>query len=400
MHSLRPWTKHVSLSCIAALALACGDDGSASTGNADESGSEDGTTGTSASTGASATTQSSMDGTVGTTAMTATTADTSGNPEDTGVDSTGEDTGSAGVACLDEQFVAGISPVGNYSMFPDVPIGSHCQGTNQQDITGVERIVFVGDSVTVGTPPTGAGDFYRTILSEALATEFGLEPPSAQWENVNAIDGTSGVQESGAFASCAVWGAQNGDLMGQLEGCFTPEQFALRTLVVFTMGGNDGASIAKDYLDGAELADVLAELDAMIAAHEMAVQWITADDKFTNGVFVVNADVYEFTDTTFDFQSCPTAGLAGFNSNPEMPEILHSSLQHINEEYMRIAEENGTDVVFMSEGFCGHGFHAGDAESACYRGPGNETWFDLTCIHPTPTGHGELAQMFINTITE
>jgi lysophospholipase L1-like esterase len=282
----------------------------------------------------------------------------------------------------------------------DVPIGSHCQGTNQQDITGVERIVFLGDSVTVGTPPTGTGDFYRTIVAEALAMQFGLEPPSGQWESVNAINGTSSVQDSGAFSSCAVWGARNDDLQSQLDTCFPAETLSQRTLVIFTMGGNDGAAIAKDYLDGAELADVLAELDAMVAQHEAAVQWLVADDKFTNGVFVVNADVYEFTDSTFDFQSCPTAGLAGFNSNPDMPDVLRSSLQHINEEYMRIAEENGTDVVFMSEGFCGHGFHAGDAMSPCYRGPGNETWFDLTCIHPTPTGHGALAEMFLNTISE
>jgi lysophospholipase L1-like esterase len=396
IRSLRSWS---SLLCVAAFASACGDDGSADSG-ADGTGSESGgTTGTSASaTGSSATTQPA-DTSGGVTGMSNSGADTSGGPGDTSADGTGTDTGSQGIACINDMFVSGASPVGDYSMY-DVPIGSHCQGTNQQDITGVERIVFLGDSVTVGTPPTGTGDFYRSILAEALAMQFGLEPPSSQWESVNAINGTSSVQDSGAFSSCAVWGARNDDLQSQLDTCFPAETLSQRTLVIFTMGGNDGASIAKDYLDGAELADVLAELDAMVAAHEAAVQWLVADNKFPNGVFVVNADVYEFTDSTFDFQSCPTAGLAGFNSNPDMPDVLRSSLQHINEEYMRIAEENGTDVVFMSEGFCGHGFHAGDAMSPCYRGPGNETWFDLTCIHPTPTGHGALAEMFLNTISE
>ena len=29
-------------------------------------------------------------------------------------------------------------------------IGSHCVGTNHQDIDGIERVVFLGDSITVG----------------------------------------------------------------------------------------------------------------------------------------------------------------------------------------------------------------------------------------------------------
>lgn len=378
-----------------ALASACSDDGASAASEGDSSGGAttgtngggtqgDGTTSAATTTGGSAGDDAS-----------------SGAVDDTGADSSGTDTGAPmGVACLDEQFVNGGSPAGNYSGF-DVTIGSHCQGTNQQDITEIERVVFLGDSVTVGTPPAGTGDYYRNILAASLATQFGLEPPEAQWEQVDVGNGTSILQESGAFASCAVWGARNDDLASQLESCFATEDYPARTLVVFTMGGNDGAAIAKDYLDGLPLNEVLAGLDAMVADHEAAVQWLVGDEgKFPNGVFVVNANVYEFTDVTFDFLSCPTAALAGFDSNPDMPDILRGSLQHINEEYMRIAEENGTDVVFMSEGFCGHGFHANDPEGPCYRGPDNATWFDLTCIHPTPAGHAALAEMFTNVIAE
>lgn len=386
----------VTIAWLAALASACGGDDGSATGASEAGSSEGGTTGTSASstTAGEATTASS------TTMGTSVEGGSSSATDDTSPDTSGSESGGQmGIACLDEQFVAGVSPGGDYSMF-DVPIGSHCQGTNQQDIADVERIVFLGDSVTVGTPPTGAPEFYRSILAEALATQFGLAPPEAGWEQVNVGNGTAQVKESGAFASCAVWGAQNGDLAGQLDDCFAEGNFDARTLVVFTMGGNDGASIAKDYLDGAPLADVLAELDAMVAAHEAAVEWLVEPDKFPNGVFVVNANVYEFTDETFEFLSCPTAAIAGFNSNPEMPDVLLSSLRHINEEYMRIAQENGTDVVFMQEGFCGHGFRANDPASPCYRGPDNATWFDLTCIHPTPAGHAALAEMFLNVISE
>lgn len=385
----------LTVATLAVGGFACGgDDGSAPAAESEGSGGTSAGPGGNGTQGAD-TTGAATEGSGG--AEQGTGEVTTNDPDDTGGTETG---GTNGIACIDEQYVGGVGIGANYSDF-EVSIGSHCNGTNQQDITEIERIVFIGDSVTVGTPPTTAPDFYRTILANALATAFGLEPPEQQWTQVNLLEGTASLQESGAFASCAVWGAQNDDLAAQLEDCFAVEDFPMRTLVVFTMGGNDGASIAKDYLDGAPLADVFDEVETMIAQHEAAVQWLVGDpDKFPNGVFVVNANVYEFTDGTFDFLSCPAASLAGFNSNPDMPDILLSSLRHINEEYMRIAAENGTDVVFMSEGFCGHGFHAGDESSTCYRGPDNETWFDLSCIHPTPAGHEALAAMFLDVISE
>lgn len=397
MNHIRPSTPAYVLSTLAwlvatTLTSGCSDD---VTGDGTEGGSGSETTeattapldGTASSSGAMGTT--SGDG------------QSSGALDESSGDSGSSDTGEPpGVACLDEQFVSGMSPGPNYNDY-DVELGSHCHGTNQQDITDIERVVFVGDSVTVGTPPTAAGDFYRSLVADELVTLFGLEPPEFLWKQYDPFGGTSVQQESGDFASCAVWGARNDDLLPQLEQCFAPEDLQLRTLVITTMGGNDGAALAKDYLDGVPLADILAELDAMVEQHEMAVDWLVGDpSKFPAGVFVVNANVYEFTDFTLDFLSCPAAGTAGFNSNPENPDVLLGSLVHINEEYMRIAEENGTDVVFMSEGFCGHGYHSDDPASPCYRGPGNENWFDLTCIHPNPTGHGELAQMFLDVITE
>ena len=382
-----------TLGWLVALTAACSDP---ATGDGSEGGS--GSETTAAGTASLDDTGSSGGGPVATTSGE---GQTSGGLDETSSGGSSGETGDTpGVACLDEQFVSGMSPGPNYNDY-DVELGSHCNGTNQQDITGIERVVFVGDSVTVGTPPTGAGDFYRSLVADELAVLFGLQPPEFLWKQYDPFAGTSVQQESGDFASCAVWGARNDDLIPQLEQCFAPEDLQLRTLVITTMGGNDGAALAKDYLDGVPLADILAELEAMVSQHEMAIEWLLEDpDKFPSGVFVVNANVYEFTDFTLDFLSCPAAGTAGFDSNPDNPDILLGSLVHINEEYMRIAEENGTDVVFMAEGFCGHGYHSDDPASPCYRGPGNENWFDLTCIHPNPTGHGELAQMFLDVITE
>jgi hypothetical protein len=113
---------------------------------------------------------------------------------------------------------------------------------------------------------------------------------------------------------------------------------------------------------------------------------------------VVFSNIYEFTDATGDLASCPAASVAGFGSvaAPQMtPAYLRST-----EQYMRIAVEHHVDMVFSLENFCGHGFHRDDPNSVCYRGPDTEAWFDLTCIHPNPTGHAALARLFTTTIAE
>ncbi len=384
--SPRVFLMHCGLTAILGLG-ACSDDAAAE-GSASGSSDATGTTGAPSDTTAPPDTGATGD------------TDGTGSADEASSDTGDTDGPGGGVACLDDQFVNGPSPGPDYSMF-DVELGSHCQGTNQQDITDIERVVFLGDSVTVGTPPTSTPDFYRSILADALALEFGLEPPEDAWKQVSVLEGTSLVDRSGAFASCAVWGARNDDIQEQLDNCFTPEEHDLRTLVVMTMGGNDLSSLAQDAIDGVPIGTIFEDLEQVVDFHEEAIQWLVSDpSSFPNGVFVVNTNVYEFTDYTVDVLSCPAAPTAGFNANPENPDVLLGSLNLINEEYMRIAEESGTDVVFMFEGFCGHGFHSDDPDNPCYRGPDNDNWFDFTCIHPTPAGHSALAEMFLNVVSE
>lgn len=408
-----------SLPCLALFSLAsvslasgCADDlaessddeagetaGTGETGVADESGDtgmdEVGTTDEGTTTDGSTET-GSTDGPMDT-----------GTDTDGGTDTTdgGTDTGGeeGGLACLDQQFLNGGSPGPDYSIY-DVPIGSHCQGTNNQDITDIERVVFLGDSVTVGTPPTEPGDFYRTIVAEELAMKFNLVAPNFLWEQYDPINGTTIIKEDGDFASCSEWGARTDDLLNggsQIPECFSGDDFNKRTLVVMTMGGNDIAAIAKDSIEGADPDALLTDVESMLNYQREALEWFVGDpNKFPNGVFVVFGNVYEFTDGTGEVLSCPAAGAAGFNSNPDDPSLLITLMNTINAEYMQIAEDTATDLVFMFEGFCGRGFKADDPSTICYRGPNEPTWFDLTCIHPTPDGHGALADMFMNVIDE
>lgn len=295
----------------------------------------------------------------------------------------GPDAGTPDAGTIAELCFAGIGDPSmggpNYDQFHPT-VGSHCKGTNHQDITGIEKVVFLGDSITEGTPPTLFWDYYREVLAAQLRTQFG-----------NGIEVTE----------CSAWGARTDDLLlpphQQIHECF-PATETKRTLVVMTVGGNDMNAFLQEAIDGDTPEQTMAKADGMLADLEDAVRYLKDPVNFPNGSFVVFANIYEFTDGTGDVASCPGAVLAGFGE--EAPPQMRPAYIKVDEQYMRIAVDTQSDMIFLLENFCGHGFHAGEPENECYRGPDAETWFDLTCIHPNPTGHAELANLFFQTILE
>ncbi len=297
--------------------------------------------------------------------------------------------------------IAGDSPGPDYDQFAPV-LGSHCSGTDHQDIDGIERVVFLGDSVTVGTPPSATEELYRNILAADLAAAFGLQAPDALWQGVDLFDGTTYVQTSGDFASCAKWGARADDLLAdnsQVLDCFPESERGKRTLVIMTMGGNDLANLTEGFIEGRPTNELWDQTTQVMDHMREAVEWITAPGRFPAGVFVVTTNLYEFTDGTGDTGSCPAAGLAGFGdavTDPALEEMVLWSM----EEFMSIAVDTDTDMLFLLESFCGHGFRAEDPTGRCYRGPNTEVWFDLTCIHPNPAGHQAIADMFLSVVNE
>ncbi len=256
-------------------------------------------------------------------------------------------------------------------------VGRHCKGTDHQDIAGVEKVVFLGDSVTVGTPPTLIDDWYRHVLGRALVERFG--------EDLEVV-------------SCAEFGARTDDLLlgkEEFAACWPQGRADERTLVVFTIGGNDIAAWAQDSLSPME---ALAEAEIAAQLLEDAVRWLHEPGRFPNGVFVVYANPYEYTDATGDLESCELAAdLGGFEGNWIAGA---EAVIHLQERFGQIAVESGSDMVFALEHFCGHGFHHDNPESQCYLGPEAELWFDLTCIHPNTAGHAALVDLFLAVIDE
>jgi lysophospholipase L1-like esterase len=309
----------------------------------------------------------------------------------------------------DAGYVACFSAIGSQTgVVPDIAqfaprVGSHCGGTNHQDITGIERVVFLGDSVTVGTPPTVAAETYRARLAQQLAAHFGLEAPSGLWERYDAFEGTALVAQSGDFWSCARWGARNHDLLTderQIDACFPADQRHKKTLVLMTVGGNDIAHFTKMGIEGAPLDEISAYVDGAAAELESAIRTLKDPTLFPAGNAVVFANPPEFTDGTGDVGSCPTASLGGYDRNWEDPVAQARLVVRLLETYVRVAVQTQSDLVFFLENFCGHGFRNDDPAAACYRGPDTERWFDLTCTHPNPAGHGELARLFFDVVRE
>lgn len=413
---------------LSALALsACGGESQLST----TSSGGGGTGGASTSTGGAGATSSTggggSGGTTGSGGMTGTggmagsggTAATGGTAGAGGMGGTGGMSGTGGMAgtggaggagggpltaaqCFADDYVNMPSAGPNYDQYSPV-IGSHCFGTNHQDITGIERVVFLGDSVTVGTPPTLSADYYRVELANALADEFGLQKPGALWNTVNFIDGVTIVKESGPFASCAKWGARTDDLLEdnpQIASCFSQADLSKRTLVIMTVGGNDIASLTKAASNGAPQDQLWAQTMDFVQKQRDAIAWFYEPGRFPNGVFVVFANMYEFTDGTGNVQACDVSGLAGFDKPVPAPAQLAEMVVWANEQFMSIAVDYGADMIFLLEDFCGHGFEHDNPSAPCYRGPGTDVWFDLTCIHPNPTGHDHIRDMFLAVVKE
>jgi hypothetical protein len=273
-----------------------------------------------------------------------------------------------------ECFAALAGPVGaDYDKFGPKILPS-CSGTQHQDIQGVEKVVFLGDSITVGTPPTLPGDFYRNQLAAQLRLRFG-----------------AGLE----VKSCADWGARTDDLLEgktQIARCWPNGTESKRTLVVMTTGGNDVAAWAQKKLP---TGNAIAMANDAAKKLRDAIDWLKKPGRFSNGVYVTFANVYEFTDTSADLSSCPAAGVTGFSG--QWPDG-RAAIAHLEEQYMKIAVETQTDLVFLFESFCGHGYKRKDASLQCYRGANADLLFDLTCIHPTPKGHTRIAGLFENVI--
>jgi len=304
----------------------------------------------------------------------------SGKSPTTGLDSAPQDTGAPPYDPSQSLAANCWSDINSAAAgFPDYEalgmVPGSCSGSSHQSIGTVERLVFLGDSVTAGTPPTLEDDVYRAVLTRAMQERFG---------------------EGLIVDNCSKFGARTDDFLpSQIPECF-PDVEDRHTLVVATNGGNDLFAAAEVVLEGGSEEDGLAVLERAVEHHRAAAMWFKDNPElFPGGVAVVLANVYEFTDTTGHLSGCDLADGLGFGGQVD---AVVEATQYLNGAYAEVAVATGTDMLFMNENFCGHGFGRLEADGACYRGADAELWFDPTCIHPSTEGHAAISAMFAEVV--
>ena len=322
-------------------------------------------------------------------------------------------------------------------------IGSHCFGTNHQNIFAVEEVVFLGDSVTVGTPNLAHlasfdnEHFYRNKMATWLAGHFDLDTGGfldwGIWKTYDYFSGKGGKLKTGDFRHCGYWGARTDDIIeggGQIYECLPSGGSEERTLFLMTLGGNDIAKItqlgaeatAEEVAAGYPAAWALAE--STVQHLENGVAHIKDPEFFPNGSWLIYGNGFEFTDGTGQTSSCtpqmkfdipgigeidmaelgiPVALLAGYGEW-DKPEVQAEIVIWMLDQYMRIAVDYQADMIWTVESFCGHGYMAAgvnaDPDNLCYIGPDAELYFDESCIHPSPAGHNALFEMFKAVVLE
>ncbi len=252
-------------------------------------------------------------------------------------------------------------------------VGEHCLGTDHQDIDAIDRVVFLGDSITAGGGTSGS-NAYAERLTVMLKERFG--------DDLQVDD-------------CSQGGAVNSSLMGsQIPNCF-PGVEPKRTLVILTSGGNDLVQLA---FQKPTFAAARPGIDVFVGQLRTALAFFADAERFPTGAHVVFANIYEFTDGTGMMDSCEFAAFAGLTGMWDDGVQIYA---YTETEYMKAAIEYGADVLFLEEMFCGHGHNAADPEGPCFGfHDDSELWIATDCIHPNRAGHAAIADGFFAVVSE
>ena len=154
-------------------------------------------------------------------------------------------------------------------------------------------------------------------------------------------------------------------------------------LVTITIGGNDLNAHAIKAIGGID-APIRMEygthLDAELAA-------LTAPGRLGTGkVYVVLANIYDFTDGQGDFATVKCG--PGANVSASMDTMVFSAWNGITAA--SLAKVNGT-LYDMHANFMGHGYNNMDA---------TQVWYDsASCIHPNAAGHDAIRKSIYQIVT-
>lgn len=230
----------------------------------------------------------------------------------------------------------------------------------------LDRVVFLGDSITYGYGIDVAANQYKNLLVENHDRRW----PTFAGDDLTARYGAVEVLDASRN------GAETDDLQGQIDQLRSQPTDGT-TAVFVTIGGNDlvGALTSPGGLDNiaprieANVADAVDALQALYPQSHLL---------FTN--------VYEPTDGEGQTNAC-FMGLSVAAAEP--------ALDDANARTLALAKDRGFAWVDLRGHFKGHGFNHERETIDAYHDDDPTLWLQSDCIHPNARGHHELRRLFL-----
>lgn len=233
----------------------------------------------------------------------------------------------------------------------------------------VDRIVFLGDSITAGYGIDNRANRYTSLLEQNNDTrwaEFIGDDLTARYGPVEVVD----VSRSGA---------QTPDLTErQIPDLEAQGPFPGPTAVFITIGGND---LVNGLTAPGGPSSVPPRVEANIRA---AVDELKA--LFPDGASILITNIYEPTDGEGQTNEC----FFGLRVDAAEP-----ALDDANGRTLALAQEQGFAWVDLRAHFKGHGFNHGRETIDAYDAADPTLWLQDDCIHPTARGHHEIRRLFL-----
>jgi lysophospholipase L1-like esterase len=246
------------------------------------------------------------------------------------------------------------------------------------------RVIFLGDSITAG-----AGASSDSLAYPALT----VENDDGEWSGWGDHDLRSVFDNGFEVVDVSRGGATTDTLRSQQLPALTDElgdTVAGETIVIMTVGGNDMQAALLPILNAQDQDAVANEAIGEVADNMAAVMDYFADtDRFSDGVFVYFANVYEPTDAVGQSNSC----FFGI----DFSTILRY-FDQANDTMRSLAEESGAGMVDLRGHFLGHGVYASDDSIDAYDEADATEWFANDCIHPNDRGHHEIRRLFVTAV--
>lgn len=230
----------------------------------------------------------------------------------------------------------------------------------------LDRVVFLGDSITFGYGINTTDNQYKNLL---------VENNDRRWPDFTGDDltGRFGAPE---VLDASRNGAETDDLVGQID-TLRSQGTDGHTAVFVTIGGNDlvGALTTPGALDsiGATVEANIAE-----AVDELQALYPDSSVLFTN--------VYEPTDGEGQTNAC-FMGLT--------VEAAEPALQDTNGRLLALAKDREFAYVDLRGHFLGHGHNHARETIEAYDSDDPTLWLQDDCIHPNARGHHELRRLFL-----